>query len=105
MTEKRGQTIKLKYPFPSANCCEVFVPGMDDWHRVTVNEFRSWVGQRRILHLEGDIRSNTTLKSEYREYNGPVFLFGTNQKINTKDYKVGLAFPGGKDPRPTNRKR
>ena len=55
MSEKTGHTVKIKYDFPEHLCCEVYVPNLEDWFRVTPNEFRSWVGQRRILRLKGKV--------------------------------------------------
>ena len=65
MSEKTGNTVKLKYDFPSYLCCEVYVPNLGWWHRITPKEFRSWCGQRRMLHLEGSIKQNTSIKAEY----------------------------------------
>ena len=63
MSEKKGNTVKLKYDFPSQRCCEVYVPNLEDWYRVTPKVFRSWCGQRRILHLEEDPRKNIATKA------------------------------------------
>ena len=41
MSEKKGHTVKLKFPFPEHRCCEVYVTGLERYHRVTPNEFRS----------------------------------------------------------------
>ena len=64
MSEKKGNTVKLKYDFPSQRCCEVYIPNLEDWYRVTPKVFRSWCGQRRILHLEEDPRKNIATKAE-----------------------------------------
>ena len=60
MSEKTGHTVKIKYDFPEHLCCEVYVPNLEDWFRVTPNEFRSWVGQRRILRLGGKVGDGNT---------------------------------------------
>jgi hypothetical protein len=100
MAEKKGQTVKLKYDFPEHLCCEVYVPNLEDWFRVTCNEFRSWCGQRRILHLVGDKRKNNDIKAEYKEYDGPTYLFRSNKKINPSNYTQNkIAFLHDKDPR------
>tara|TARA_B100001093_G_scaffold263911_1_gene252339 strand:- start:175 stop:507 length:333 start_codon:yes stop_codon:yes gene_type:complete len=100
MSEKRGNTVKIKFDFPEHLCCEVFSPGLDRWHRVTPNEFRSYVGKRRILHLEGDIKQNINVKATYKDYEGPVYMYGTNKKINTSSREIGkLAFVDDIDPR------
>ena len=74
MGEKRGQTVKLIYDFPTQLSTEV---GYEDgtWNRVTCNRFRSYNGPRRILHL------NEEGKGEYRDYHGPVYYFDSNIKL------------------------
>ena len=74
MSEKKGHTVKLKFPFPEHLCCEVFSPNLDRWHRVTPNEFRSYVGKRRILHLEGDLRSNKDVTTVYTKIMMGLFI-------------------------------
>lgn len=57
-----ARTIKLRYDFNTANLLEVeYKPG--SWTRVTPNEFRSRLGNRRI---EGKL------------YTGPVYYENTN---------------------------
>jgi len=77
MAEKRGQTVKLIYDFPTQLSTEI---GYEDgfWARVTCNRFRSYNGLRRILYL------NEEGKGEYKDYNGPVYYFDSN--IVLKDY-------------------
>ena len=100
MSEKKGNTVKLKYDFPSQRCCEVYIPNLEDWYRVTPKVFRSWCGQRRILHLEEDPRKNIATKAEYKDYNGPTYLYDSNKKINaSKHEQHQIAFLHGKDPR------
>tara|TARA_R110002153_G_scaffold88011_4_gene217073 strand:+ start:2086 stop:2451 length:366 start_codon:yes stop_codon:yes gene_type:complete len=100
MKEKKEQKVKLKYDFPTQLCCEVYVPNLEDWFRVTCNVFRSWCGQRRILHIEGDDRMKLDIKHEYKDYNGPTYLFDSNKKINPNNYPQNkVAFLHDKDPR------
>ena len=100
MSEKKGNTVKLKYDFPSQRCCEVYIPNLEDLYRVTPKVFRSWCGQRRILHLEEDPRKNIATKAEYKDYNGPTYLYDSNKKINaSKHGQHQIAFLHGKDPR------
>jgi len=100
MSEKKGNTVKLHYDFPTQRCCEVFLPNLDRWHRVTAREFRSWCGKRRILHIEGDHRLKPEVTVEYRDYDGPTYLYGSNKKINPSKYtQHKIAFLNDKDPR------
>ena len=100
MAEKKGQTVKLKYDFPTQRCCEVYVPNLENWYRVTCKEFRSWVGKRRILHIEGDDRMKMDVKSEYRDYDGPTYFYDSNKKINPSNHiQNKVAFLHDEDPR------
>jgi hypothetical protein len=99
MAEKRGHTIKLKFPFPEHRCCGVYVSGLERYHRVTPNEFRRWCGKRRILNVDNP--DNIF----YEDYEGPVYLFGTNTIVNTKNRKGGVVFANGKDPRVSKKRR
>lgn len=81
MAEKRGNTGKLKYDFNQAANLEVQIN--DVWYRVTPRDFRSFNGPRRI---------------EETPYQGPVYLFGTNQII-TEHNKTGTIFVNDVDPR------
>ena len=92
MSEKRGATVKLEYPFNPSACFEVQLPN-GNWYRVTGNEFRSYTYPRRISQMK---------EKEYvtEEYFGPVYLFGTNITVNlAKTKKQGLLFPNDVDPR------
>jgi hypothetical protein len=98
MAEKKGNTVKLKYDFPSQRSCEVYIPSLENWFRVTPREFRSWVGSRRILHITNE--SKLDQKTHYEEYDGPTYLFESNIKINPSKYPQGkIAFLHDKDPR------
>ena len=74
MGEKRGNTEKIKYDFDTARNLEIFMPNLKGWYRVTSREFRSFNGKRRI---QGE------------EYNGPVYLYGTNKRANKSQYEKG----------------
>lgn len=98
MSEKRGATVKLEYPFTTSACLEVQLPN-GNWYRITCNEFRSYTYPRRISYMKG---------KEYvtEEYSGPVYLFGTNIVVNLgKTRKRGLLFPNNVDPRKVKEKR
>jgi len=91
LSEKRGNTVKLVYDFNSARCCEIeYVPGK--WIRTTPREFRSFAGNRRILNVDNP---DDTF---YENYNGPVYLFGTNKTINSSN-STGTQFGEDGDPR------
>ena len=73
MAEKKGQTVKLIYDFPTQLSTEIFE--YDVWSRVTCNRFRSFNGKRRILKFD---KQNQPF---YEEYNGPIFLYETNNTL------------------------
>tara|TARA_R110002153_G_scaffold3359_1_gene16364 strand:- start:43 stop:333 length:291 start_codon:yes stop_codon:yes gene_type:complete len=68
MSEKKGNTEKVRYDFETASNLEIFLPQSKfGWYRVTSSMFRSWTGPRRINEVN---------------YSGPVYLFGTNKRVN-----------------------
>ena len=81
MSEKTGNTEKMRYDFQTASNLEVFLPIKKDWYRVTSRQFRSWSGPRRINEVE---------------YSGPLYLFETNKRVNkttaTKNIFVGYTY-------------
>jgi hypothetical protein len=92
MAEKRGQTVKLIYDFPTQLSTEI---GYEDgfWARVTCNRFRSYNGLRRILYL------NEEGKGEYKDYNGPVYYFDSNIVLKDKT-KKGYVYLNDMAPKP-----
>ena len=66
MSEKRGQTEKLRYDFNTAK--GVYVKINNKMYRVTERDFRSYNGDRFIL-IEG----------EYQPYEGPIYYHNTNK--------------------------
>jgi len=79
MGEKRGDTGKLEIDFDSSGCLEVFMKGQ--WFRTTSREFRSFDGKRRItLPIETKL-GEVEVKTETRDYYGPVYMWGTNNAI------------------------
>ena len=92
MGEKRGQTEKLVYDFPTQLSTEI---GYEDgtWSRVTCKRFRSYNGPRRILKF------NKEGKGVYIEYDGPVYYYDSNKKI--KDLtKKGYVYLHDISPKP-----
>ena len=68
MSEKKGLLVKMRYDFETASDLQVFLPQSKfGWYRVTSREFRSFNGKRRINEVP---------------YNGPVYLYGMNKRIN-----------------------
>ena len=95
MAEKKGNTVKLIYDFPTQLCTEVH-SGIG-WNRVTCGYFRSFNGSRRIMKFD---KQN---ESYYEEYNGPVFLYETNiilKDMNKKGYVYPYDTPPKAHPRP-----
>jgi uncharacterized secreted protein with C-terminal beta-propeller domain len=67
MSEKRGQTEKLRYDFNTARA--VFVKNVKGgYSRITERDFRSYNGERYIL-----------INSEYQSYDGPIYYWNTNK--------------------------
>jgi hypothetical protein len=93
MAEKKGNTVKLIYDFPTQLCTEVF---MDGWVRVTCRSFRSFNGPRRILKFN--------IKNEpfYEDYNGPIYLFETNVPLKDMS-KKGYVYAHDIMPKPKPR--
>ena len=92
MSEKKGYTGKMKYDFDTSKCCEIeWKPGR--WGRVTSREFRSFNGNRRILNV-------SDLSNPFYEcYEGPIYFYGTNNKVPENELCEGYNYSGGVDPR------
>jgi hypothetical protein len=84
MAEKKGNTVKLFYDFPTQLSTEV--KDGDQWLRVTCRHFRSFNGPRRIMKFD---KQN---KPFYDDYNGPIFLYETNIKLKDMS-KKGYVYP------------
>jgi len=81
MGEKRGHTEKLIYSFNTAGLLEVFMK--DTWYRSTAREFRSFDGRRRITEPTKVELGNVVVPMRTYDYNGPVYMFGTNNEVET----------------------
>ena len=83
MAEKRGETGKLICDFPTEAVMEVFLKGK--WYRTTSKDFRSFNGKRRLTKPIQQPKQGPAafqnVEFETYEYNGPVFLFGTNKEV------------------------
>ena len=91
MSEKTGHLVKLHFDFDTAGVLEVWMPKPDGWYRVTSSVFRSYDGKRRItkpIKPQG-LGEVNNIEMVTTEYNGPVFLLGTNNYV---DYKGTHSF-------------
>lgn len=78
---KRGEIEKLIFPFNTAGALEVYMPELGNWYRVTAKDFRSFDGKRRITAPSTTTLGNTDIPTVTEEYNGPVYLWGTNTEV------------------------
>ncbi len=81
MAEKTGHLVKLQYDFNTAGVLEVCMKGT--WHRATSIEFRSFDGKRRITEPTKTELGNVIVPMRTYDYNGPVYMFGTNNEVKT----------------------
>lgn len=81
MAEKTGHLVKLQYDFNTAGVLEVCMKGT--WHRATSREFRSFDGKRRITEPTKTELGNVIVPMRTYDYNGPVYMFGTNNEVET----------------------
>lgn len=83
MAEKRGHLEKMVYDFPTEAVLEVQIK--DKWYRVTSREFRSFDGNRRYTMPESQPTQGMTDLSKLKfitvEYNGPLYMFGSNKAV------------------------
>jgi hypothetical protein len=84
MSEKRGLTVKLEYPFNTAGVLECYYPDSDVWYRTTASEFRAFDGRRRITEPEYVSRFNNNIPMITEEYFGPVYHLGTNTVVRSQ---------------------
>jgi hypothetical protein len=92
MSEKRGNTGKLIYDFPTEAVMTV-QNATGARFRVSCNHFRSWNGYRELtMPIKQPIHgeSFTDVPTETFVYEGPVYLEGTNKEVNPSEYKIGL---------------
>jgi hypothetical protein len=81
MAEKTGEIEKLIYDFNTAGVLEVYMPNLEGWYRTTAKDFRSFDGKRRITEPTKVEKGNPWVDLRTYEYNGPVFLWGTNMQL------------------------
>ena len=81
MAEKTGHLVKLQYDFNTAGVLEVCMKGT--WHRATSRAFRSFDGKRRITEPTKTELGNVIVPMRTYDYNGPVYMFGTNNEVKT----------------------
>lgn len=81
MGEKRGNTGKLIFEFNPLAALEVqYNDGDERWFRVSAEHFRAFDGKRRITEPAEVIRGCQDVKMKTYEYDGPVYIWGTNKK-------------------------
>lgn len=99
MAEKTGGLERMKFDFVTHNILEVYLPNLKDkdtkgWYRTTAQEFRSFDGPRRYHEIDHQpglgemlpfIRKEIHIPFYTFEYNGPVFVYGTNREVARKD--------------------
>ena len=87
MTEKRGDLVKLSYDFDTTALLEVKMNG--NWYRATSKRFRSFDGERKITAPVSQpghgIEGFKNIEFNVIEYEGPVFIFGTNTQVPFKN--------------------
>jgi len=81
MAEKTGEVEKLINDFNTAGVLEVYITKLEDWYRTTAKDFRSFDGKRRITEPVTIERGNPWVELRTYDYNGPVFLWGTNTQV------------------------
>jgi hypothetical protein len=83
MAEKRGHLEKMVYDFPTEAVLEVCIK--EKWYRVTSREFRSFDGKRRYTKPEKQpgqgMKDLKDIKWITVEYNGPLYMFGSNKEV------------------------
>ena len=80
MSEKRGQTEKIKFDFNTAGVLEIqYHDG--SWGRATAGTFRAYDGPRRITEPEYTERANPWVPMRTYVYDGPVYYYGTNKQV------------------------
>ena len=77
--EKRGDTGKLEYDFPTHGVCEIKMKGT--WYRTTEREFRSFDGPRRYSIPEYTKHRIVEVPMITENYFGPVYVWGTNTTV------------------------
>ena len=80
MSEKRGQTEKIKFEFNTAGVLEIqYATG--GWGRVTAVTFRAYDGPRRITEPQFTEKSNPHVPMRTYLYEGPVYYYGSNKQV------------------------
>jgi len=88
MSEKRGQTEKIKFDFNTAGVLEIQHHN-ETWYRVTAATFRAYDGPRRITEPEYTERANPRIPMRTYVYEGPIYYYGSNkQAIKQNNYTI-----------------
>jgi hypothetical protein len=85
MSEKRGQTEKLRYDFNTAKA--VYVKNTaGKFVRITERDFRSYNGDRWIFEKIND-------EYQYTSYHGPIYYHNTNKKCKEPIGENKIQYP------------
>ena len=87
MSEKRGNTGKLKCTgFETHHVLEVQLSNKE-WYRVTEKDFRSFNGPRRTSRPAKTEHRKVFQESITEIYNGPHYYYGLNEVYSTEDHE------------------
>lgn len=85
MSEKRGNTGKLKYDFNTSAVCEVQLKEGGEWFRTTAKDFRSFDGPRQLTlpNTQPNLGMSDldSIKFKTYPYQGPVYMYDTNLEV------------------------
>lgn len=84
MSEKRGQTEKIRFDFNTAGVLEIQLHN-ETWYRVTAATFRAYDGPRRITEPQFTERGNPWVPLHTYVYEGPVYYYGSNKKATKQN--------------------
>jgi hypothetical protein len=93
MSEKRGFTGKLIFDFNPTAVLEIQYNGEDVWYRVTAETFRSFDGKRRYTQPAYAQKGIATVPMDVIEYDGPVYIWGTNTKAIKENLGKTISSP------------
>jgi TPR repeat protein len=78
MSEKKGNTVQLKYDFNTVKETQIQLKKEGKWYRVTCRAFRSWDGPRRIVYYENG-------EPKPQKYTGPLYYYESNKRAKKQN--------------------